>query len=390
MVTKTCFLVSFLFFVCHSGHSQDALPEKKKRVEWNGYIKQLQSTFFIQKLDSNFSSNLIHNRINLKANLSAKLSVRFELRNRIFYGEQIKMLPDFGKIIDQNVNPFKLSKIWLDQKSVVIHSVIDRFLLRYSLENWDFKIGRQRINWGINNIWNPNDIFNAYNFLDFDYEERPGSDAIRIQRFFKKNTFLEFAYKPAKKKDQHTAAVLFGWNKWKYDFQVLSGIFQTDFFVGSGWAGSIKQIGFKGEMTLFKPVFESGDTVSSFSFSTMLDRTFKNEWYASVGGLFNSNPTNELQSNGTIYGSTLTAKLLFPFRYNFYATAVKSFSPITALNLTAIYSPEKNTLLIFPSFVWSVASNFDLTITAQSFFAQKSSAYAHQASGFYIRGKWSF
>ena len=48
----------------------------------------------------------------------------------------------------------------------------------------NFRIGRQRINWGTTTIWNPNDIFNAYNFLDFDYEERPGMDGGKFQYIF--------------------------------------------------------------------------------------------------------------------------------------------------------------------------------------------------------------
>lgn len=33
--------------------------------------------------------------------------------------------------------------------------------------------------------WNPNDWFNTYNYFDFDYEERPGTDAIRVRVYFK-------------------------------------------------------------------------------------------------------------------------------------------------------------------------------------------------------------
>ena len=35
----------------------------------------------------------------------------------------------------------------------------------------------------MNLVWNPNDLFNAFSFVDFDYEERPGSDALRIQKY---------------------------------------------------------------------------------------------------------------------------------------------------------------------------------------------------------------
>ena len=48
-----------------------AQVEEKKIpiVSLNGYVKNMQSTYFIQKIDSNASANLIHNRLNLKVAL---------------------------------------------------------------------------------------------------------------------------------------------------------------------------------------------------------------------------------------------------------------------------------------------------------------------------------
>ncbi|MFV5702572.1 hypothetical protein ACM55F_11930 [Flavobacterium sp. XS2P12] len=359
-------------------------------IELNGYIKDMQSTYFIQKIDSNASMNLIHNRLNFKFNISSKISGRLEIRNRIFYGEQVKQIPDFGKTINKYNGLFNLSHLWIDEKSFVAHSVIDRMLLQYGDEKWDIKIGRQRINWGINNIWNPNDIFNAYNFLDFDYEERPGNDAIRIQRNLENNSVLEFAYKPSKNKDEHTAAFLYKFNKWKYDFQMLGGMYQIDYVFGGGWAGNIKKAGFKGEFSYFIPKRNTLETSKTVSFSIMADQTFKNNWYISLAGLYNSNPTNVFAFNGSFYNSNLSTKLLFPFRYNFYTTIMKTISPIASCNFSFIYSPEKNTLIFVPTYAWNVATNFDLDFTAQSFFAEQNNSYTNLITQIYIRGRWSF
>jgi hypothetical protein len=359
-------------------------------MELNGYIKDLQSTYFIQKIDSNASMNLIHNRLNFKFTISPKISARLEIRNRIFYGEQLKMIPDFGKTINQYNGVFNLSHLWINEKSFVAHSVIDRMLLQYADEKWDIKIGRQRINWGINNIWNPNDIFNAYNFLDFDYEERPGNDAIRIQRNLRNNSVLELAYKFGKNKDENTAAFLYKFNKWKYDFQFLGGMYQTDYVFGGGWAGNIKDAGFKGELSYFIPKRNTLETSETFSLSIMADQTFKNDWYISVAGLYNSNPTNAFAVSGSFYNSNLSAKNLFPFRYNFYATVMKTISPIKSFNFSVIYSLEKNTLILVPVYAWNVATNFDLDFTAQSFFAEQNNCYTNLITEIYIRGRWSF
>jgi hypothetical protein len=378
-----------LYFICPVIFAQtDSI--KIPWIEVNGYIKDLQSTSFVQKIDSNFSSNLIHNRLNFKLTFSSKISARLEIRNRIFYGEEIKRIPNFGKNINEYNGLLSLSHLWINKKYFVVHSVIDRILLQYSDEKWDVKIGRQRINWGINNIWNPNDIFNAYNFLDFDYDERPGNDALRIQRNLNTNSVLEFAYKPGKHKEETTAALLYKFNKWKYDFQFLGGIYQTDYVIGGGWAGNIKESGFKGEITYFIPRKNTLDTQETFSFSLMADQTFKNDWYISISGLYNANPTNFLVANGSFSNTNLSAKSLFPFRYNFHAAVMKTISPIATLNVSCIYSPENNTLIFVPVYSWNIASNFDLDFTAQSFFEQELLSYKNLGTAFFIRSRWSF
>lgn len=364
--------------------------QKVPLIELNGYVKDVQNTSFTQKIDSNVSSNLIHNRLNLKINISKKLTGRLEIRNRIFYGEQIKRTPNFGHNINQYNGLFKLSNLWINEKSFVAHSVFDRFLIQYSDINWDIKLGRQRINWGINTIWNPNDIFNAYNFLDFDYEERPGNDAFRVQRNLAGTATLEIAYKPGKNKYETIAAILYKFNRWKYDFQFLSGLYQSDFVLGTGWAGNIKQAGFKGEISYFIPQKKDLNTVKVCTFSFMADQTFKNDWYLSIAALYNSNPSNLFNENSAFYSSNIAAKSLFPFRYNFYFNVLKTISPITSYTFSTIYSPEKNTLILVPTFAWNVATNFDLDFTAQTFFSKQVYTYENIGYTIYIRSRWNF
>ena len=367
--------------------------EKKTKPQWleaKGYIKSLQYLSFIDDIEELSSSNLLHNRLNFKFTISNTLSARLEIRNRIFYGDQTKLMPNFGEIINQYNGLVNLSKLWVNKPSIVCHSVIDRLLLQYATNTWDIKLGRQRINWGINNVWNPNDIFNAYNFLDFDYEERPGNDALRVQHYFKDNSSAELAYKPGKNTNEHIAAILYKFNKKNYDFQTLMGIYNTDVVVGGGWAGNIKNAGFKGEISYFHPQKNITDTIGTLSLSLMADQTFKNNWYLSIGGLYNSRPSNNLGGNMGIASTNLSAKSLFPFRYTFYAGISKSVSPIAAINFSTIYSPKNNTLILFPSFSWNVAKNFDIDFTAQSFFAQSLHNYNTQGNTFFMRGKWSF
>jgi hypothetical protein len=388
--SKKILILFLLPFFTTKIFSQIDSTQKPKWLEFHGYVKDLQSVSFGGGGDSLTSSNFIHNRLNFKFNISPKISGRLEIRNRIFYGEQVAQIPDFGKIINQYPGYFNLSKLWVNDSNLVVQSVIDRMLLQYSTNNWNISIGRQRINWGINNIWNPNDIFNAYNFLDFDYEERPGNDAIRVQHFFKNFSTLEFAYKPGKEKDQTIAAGLYKFNKSGYDIQFLGGVFNTDIVAGAGWAGSIKDAGFKGEISYFHPKKEFTDSFGVVTASTTVDYTFKYGWYGIFSFLFNSDPSTTFNTAFKFVNFNITAKNLFPFRYSFYAGVTKSFTPITSMNVAVIYSPTNNTLILFPFFAWNAAKNLDLDLTIQSFFGKQETKYQSLGTTIFLRGRWSF
>ena len=75
--------------------------------------------------------------------------------------------------------------------------------------------------------------------------ERPGSDALRIQYYGKGNTSTELAI------NENIQAGLYKFNSWDYDFQTLLAKYYNDYVLGFGWAGQIKEAGFKGEFSYF-------------------------------------------------------------------------------------------------------------------------------------------
>lgn len=356
----------------------------------NGFVKDLVNLNLPEGWTPATYTNLIHNRLNAKMDFNSQWMARVEVRNRLFFGTQIKELPGFGQFINQYNGFFNLSRLWVNNQSMVAHSVIDRAFLQFANTRWNIRMGRQRINWGINTIWNPNDIFNAYNFLDFDYEERPGNDAVRIQRFFSNQSQMELAYKLGKDKNDHIAALLYKINIYNIDFQALSGVYRTDYVVGGGWAGNVKDAGFKGEVSYFHPRNNTLDTSGTVSLSLMVDKTYKGNWYLSAGGLYNSQPANNFGGNTGIFSSNISAKSLFPFRFNFFTSIAKTLSPLLNFTISVLYAPDYHTLILFPALSYNLATNIDLDLTTQSFFTDLNEAYKMRGAAFYLRGRWSF
>ena len=105
------------------------------------------------------NNNLIHNRLNMRGYYGDNLSVGLEIRNRVF-GDIPSIEGDNGLV---NMS------YYIVREDNFISLMIDRLWLKYQINKIEFSIGRQRVNWGVNAIWNNNDLFNAYNFIDFDY-----------------------------------------------------------------------------------------------------------------------------------------------------------------------------------------------------------------------------
>ncbi|MEQ9229842.1 MAG: hypothetical protein RIF46_04110, partial [Cyclobacteriaceae bacterium] len=167
-----------IFFLVLGAFAQDT---EEKKVTFRGYLKNMSSFNYLD--DDLWYEDLTHNRLNFAWYPNKHFSAYVEIRNRLFLGDFVKDIPGYSSLIDTNNDYFDLSANLIDNKTAILNVMVDRVYIQWNKNDWEIKLGRQRINWGVNLAWNPNDWFNAYSFFDFDYEERPGSDAIRISKY---------------------------------------------------------------------------------------------------------------------------------------------------------------------------------------------------------------
>lgn len=382
-------LLTLLLLPTAAARAQDSAVFKPELTA-GGYLKFLHGTSWVNDIDELTTSELVHHRLNLRAGVERHTTVRLEMRNRFFYGEAIKLQPGFGKSIDTDTGRVRMSILWFDEPGATLLTTFDRAVVRHARAKWEAHVGRQRINWGLNTIWNPNDLFNAYNFLDFDYEERPGTDAVRAMWFPSTEQTMEAAFAYGDGPDDHIGAMLYKFNRWKYDVQVLAGLYKTDLVLGGGWAGNIRDAGFKGEASWFVPKEDPLDSTGVFTASVMADHTFGDEWYVSASYLFNTLGNTSRDFRNPLLSLPLSAKQLIPFEHTFYAGFTRSFSPITGLNVSVMYSPYEATMVFLPAFTWNVATGFDLDFTTQSFWNDDGSDWAVRNNAAYLRLRWSY
>ena len=382
-----------LFCYCKADAQNDTTKQaaidttKAHKVTVNGYIKYLEEGSFADNLSDIKTLGLIHNRLNFKYQPDDHFTYRLEVRNRIYYGALVKDYPGFAQLVTGQDGILNLSRNWVNSNGVLFTSNIDRASAEYINGKWDIILGRQRINWGISTVWTPNDIFNTFNYFDFDYEERPGSDAARVQYNLNPSSSLDFAVSPGRTARENIAAMMYHFNKWDYDFQVFSGVYQQNFTAGAGWAGNIKDAGFKGEVSYFASnQADSAAVVTSLS----VDYAFKNGIYVMVSGLYNSLGKDNLLNITQLTASTLSAKNIFPFQYTLFAETSYSFSPIFKASLGGMYSLSGNSIIILPTLTYSLSNNWVLDLIGQSFFSQQNGSYKPLGNSIYLRVKWGF
>ncbi|MEM7368227.1 MAG: hypothetical protein AAF587_06460 [Bacteroidota bacterium] len=379
-----------------------AQEEEPKKVELHGYVKYLQTTTItgIPGIPPTTTNNLIHNRLNFAWYPNQKWTVAVEARNRFFYGEQIKLDSTYGDQIDQYNGLVDLSVRWMDNRYALAHSIIDRAYINYATEKWDVRVGRQRINWGVNLVWNPNDLFNAFNFFDFDYEEFPGSDAIRVQYYPGLLSRVELAVSPGRYDSTTVAAALYRFTVGTYDVQAIGGYYLGQVAVGGGWEGNLGNAGFKGEGTYFSPIEgQTQDTTDALGLAVTVDYLFGNGIYASAATLYNSDGGNINLAGGGLTGGLVglrpSARNLFPATWTYFVQASGNVTPLFSVSGAVMYAPEsafgKNTSILIPTFTYSIKENWDIDLIGQIFLAElEPLPYQHFVSSAFIRLKWSY
>lgn len=391
---RTLYIVIVMFMsVWEISYGQDYEQDKSSR-NWslNGYLTEMPSVTFLKWEGSWAFDNLIHNRLNFEWHNQSNnsLSMKIELRNRLIIGKSVNKIPGYSKMIDMDNGLVKLSTNISQGKYYVFNSKIDRAYIDYTKGRFTVRAGRQRINWGQCLTWNPNDLFNASSFLDFDYVEKPGSDGIRLQYYTGNTSTLEFAVK-ADRNHKFTSALLYRFNKWKYDIQFLGGILnQEDYVLGAGWSGNIEGASFRGEASYFHPKRNFADTTGSLSVSLGGEYSFRNSLLLQFEMLYMSNKTVDLFSFAEYYNMDISAKRLSFTDFSILLQGSYPVSPLFNLSLSVMYMPKIDGYYISPSLSWSLADNLDLTLIAQSFTGKFQKVHTDHFNMGFLRIKWNF
>ncbi len=357
----------------------------QQSYDFSGYISNM-GQFTHAGSSTNYSDLIIHNRLKLKVYANDKLTFSLEGRNQFLWGQSFALSPDYATDFEKDRGWADLNFNWYSNGNSLLNTQIDRAYAQYTIQNVEFTLGRQRVNWGRSLVWNPNDIFNAFSYYDFDYPERPGSDAIRVSYYRKTASQIDFVLK-ADSANSITSAALYKFNKWSYDIQLMAGYVNSeDYVVGAGWEGFISKLGFRGELSYYFP----NQNQSALLASVSLDYLVQNDVTMQFEFLYNDpDYILDISDPTVIFQAPPTSKSLSFSEYNFYAGAMWQVSPIVSTNLGTMYYTDLNGYFLMPGIDISLVQNLDGSLIYQYFNFEVDQQRA-SSQLLFLRLKWSF
>lgn len=375
--------LSFVLFWSSSFYGQSIF-------EYKGYLTNMESAWLQNDIDIMLLSGTAQNRFDFFIYPLDNTTINIGVRNIIEYGNTVALTPGYADFISQDNGYFNLTNIWKEKNSYVLYSSIDRLNVFFSTDDFEIQLGRQRINWGVNLVWTPNDIFNSSSYLNFDYEEKPGSDAIRGQYYFDYSSSLEYVYK-LDYLDRVTSSLMYRFNEWDYDFQTFVGIMEDDYVFGGGWSGNILSSNVSGELTYFRDKENFSDTTGQVVASLGWTYTFAADFFVHAEFLYNSTgKTGKAGGIGNLLENGYNAKNLSPAKYSLFGEIAYQLNPLVRLDFSGIINPSDKSFYLGPFASFSISQTIDMLFAGQFFFGDSGTEWGDYGTFYYLRLKWSF
>ena len=353
-------IILSLLFVNSKSYCQD-------KLQVSGFVSSMPTFMFSDISQEWINDFTFHNRFDFSYTPTSTFTFEAGLRNRILTGDMIT-----SGMID--VNNYNTDQGWLDMteniasgKSYAFNSSIDRLFMNITFNKLEITLGRQRINWGISTAWNPNDIFNAYSFFDFDYIKRPGSDALRFKYYTGNTSVVEFATSLDNNK-KVTSALFSRFSLNSFDLQFSGGIFKSDdIYLGAGWSGYFNRVGFKGEISTFVPYKNKINREQIWSATIGVDYIFENSLTIITELLYQKNNNQQLLSDDLFTSKNIDARSLSFSEYSLFASTSYPITPLLKASFSAMYYPSMPGFFINPSIEYSISNNWYLSAITQYF-----------------------
>ncbi|MBN1578499.1 MAG: hypothetical protein JW913_18195 [Chitinispirillaceae bacterium] len=360
-------------------------------MDCKGYVDYTELIVVSQKSPWWTTGAIAQNRIELSLYPLQTLTVSAALRSRLLYGNLYERIIQSGydKALGNDAGLMDLSaNLWHDS-SALFNVMSDRLYLDFSPGEWQFRLGRHRINWGKNLIWNPNDIFNARSIFDVAYREGPGTDALLVRRYLGPMANVEMVVAGARDIDSVTAAALGQISYGGFDMQLLAGWMRHTVVGGAGYSGQVGGAALRGEASVFAA--DSFDSRPQAVVSLSAEYTFPRQIWVHLSSLFNSegrkSPAGGFESR---ISTRLSAQHLSEAMFQLFVQASCPVTPLITTDCSAVINPADGSAMLMPLISFSLSDNAQVTFQAQIKIGRSGDQYGGKEHIIFGNLQWSF
>jgi hypothetical protein len=379
-----------------------------QELDFGGYIKDMLS-----HSDGNYAGmpnniglwqNTLQGRLNLNA-YAGDFTLSIQSRHLLVYQKNQKDAQAYINLFAVDKGYVDLDWDYFSEHDMLASGEIDRLYLDLTQGNLQITTGRQRVAWGSALVWNITDFFNPFDILDFDYEEKPGSDAVRVQYYTGPTSQFDLAYAPSEDKDKQMLAARWVFNVFEYDFNVLVAYQKEKQRYGMNWSGGLVGAGFRGELVYTIPdlsFYSFTDIASQGGYNIppiminktywnaviSLDYTFSNSFYLHTEYLFNELGTT--QNSALRSYAILQTGELSPSRHSLFFELAYNLTPLIRADYFILLNPSDQSQISVPSLQYSLSDNWGLYALAFLGSGKAGTEFGSYPAQYFIRLKFSF
>lgn len=265
-----------------------ASASEDPRFTMSGYYKNLLSGSK-STAGGDYYGDLNRLRLDSEYRPSEDMTLKLVLDNEAVFGTVLDTA-DFkaGKDIRQTY--FGLDRTFADTSDLWGRTSVHRFYLTAKSDRISGTLGRQRIAWGTERLWNPTDLFNPASPFSIERDERTGTDAVRLDLYPGPLSGVTAVYAP-EREGNDDIAFRAKTNMRGYDVSLVLASLGDRNLAGIDFAGNLGDSSLRGEATYesmkrANPLFP--EMAERFSRAVLSwDYTFPNTLYVLLEYLYN-------------------------------------------------------------------------------------------------------
>lgn len=378
---RRCALLAIVLGACL--HDADAQDDANFR--FSGYYKnQLSHSTTLFPSQESYNLDLNRLRLQVQGQLNPVLGLEIQYDNELVLGSYLRSR-QFDLQKEMRPSQFwKMESNTGESSDVYARHRIYRGFVTVSAGDTDVRIGRQRIAWGTGRFWSPLDLLNPISPIQLERNERPGVDAVLVEKKLGDLSRISAAYAPQHERAASSAALYWHGNTAGIDFSVVVAKFAGNQLLGGDIATQIGDAGLRAEFTYTVP----GTEKNYRRILAALDYAFANTLTLSAELYYNGAGASDARAYD--FTALFSGRVQSLGRRYIGIFASYEITPLLKTQHYVVVNLRDRSRYYSPSLTYSLRTNVDWTSGAQLFAGNTPSEYGRLNNLFYTQVQWFF